>query len=261
MIDSHCHINDEAFLNHPEQYITEAIKAGVTDFLIVGYDLKSSRIAVDFATKLQHSYAAVGIHPSEAKAMKETDLIEIERLLQNEHVICVGEIGLDYYWDKDKTIQNLQKEIFIKQIDLANKYNKPISIHCREAIEECYKILKKHPVNCSGIMHCFAGSKEMAQKYIKLGFKIGVGGTLTFKNSVKPKEVIQSISSEDYVLETDAPYLAPHPYRGQQNHSKYLYLVRDAVCFLRGESIEKVEHDSTYNFKKIFNLWKNSLIK
>lgn len=254
MIDSHCHINDEAFVNNPEEYIKEANIAGVSDFLIVGYNLKSSRIAADFAAKLEHSYAAVGIHPSDVKEMQDDDLEEIEKLLQEPNVVCVGEIGLDFYWDKDRVVQDKQKDIFIKQIELANKYNKPISVHCRDAIEECYKILKRNRVLCGGVMHCFSGSKEMAQKFIKIGFKIGVGGTLTFKNSVKPKEVIQAITSNDYVLETDAPYLTPHPFRGQQNHSKYLYLVRDAISFLRGESIEQVDTDSTNNFRNLFKI-------
>lgn len=254
MIDSHCHINDEAFINNPEEYVKEAKKYGVSKFLIVGFNLKSSRIAADFAAKLDDSYAAVGIHPSDVKDIGENDLEEIENLIQKPNVICIGEIGLDFYWDKEESIKEKQKEFFIKQIELANKYNKPISIHCRDAIEECYKILKKHHVNRGGIMHCFAGSKEMAKKFIKLGFLIGVGGTLTFKNSVKPKEVIQNISDDDYVLETDAPYLTPHPYRGQQNHSKYLYLVRDAISFLRGETIQKVEECTTNNFNRLFNL-------
>lgn len=252
MIDSHCHINDPSFKDHPEEYINLAKSAGIAEFLVVGYDVKSSRIAVDIATKYPECFAAVGIHPSDVKRMKKGDLESIEELAKNDRVLAIGEIGLDYYWDKDKEVQDQQKEFFIKQIDIANKLNKPISIHCRDAYEDCYEILKAHPVNKGGVMHCYGGSPEMAKMFIKLGFVLGFGGTLTFKNARKPKEVLESISDKDYILETDAPYLAPDPYRGKQNHSKYLYLVRDKIAELRNISAEEVDRHSTDNFNRIF---------
>ncbi len=252
MIDSHCHINDPSFKDHPEEYINLAKSAGIAEFLVVGYDEKSSRIAVDIAKKYPECFAAVGIHPSDVKRMKKGDLESIEELAKNDRVLAIGEIGLDYYWDKDKEVQDQQKEFFIKQIDIANKLNKPISIHCRDAYEDCYEILKAHPVNKGGVMHCYGGSPEMAKMFIKLGFVLGFGGTLTFKNARKPKEVLESISDKDYILETDAPYLAPDPYRGKQNHSKYLYLVRDKIVELRNISAEEVDRHSTENFNRIF---------
>lgn len=252
MIDSHCHINDPSFKDHPEEYINLAKSAGIAEFLVVGYDEKSSRIAVDIAKKYPECFAAVGIHPSDVKRMKKGDLESIEELAKNDRVLAIGEIGLDYYWDKDKEVQDQQKEFFIKQIDIANKLNKPISIHCRDAYEDCYEILKAHPVNKGGVMHCYGGSPEMAKMFIKLGFVLGFGGTLTFKNARKPKEVLESISDKDYILETDAPYLAPDPYRGKQNHSKYLYLVRDKIAELRNISAEEVDRHSTENFNRIF---------
>lgn len=252
MIDSHCHINDPSFKDHPEEYINLAKSAGIAEFLVVGYDEKSSRIAVDIAKKYPECFAAVGIHPSDVKRMKKGDLESIEELAKNDRVLAIGEIGLDYYWDKYKEVQDQQKEFFIKQIDIANKLNKPISIHCRDAYEDCYEILKAHPVNKGGVMHCYGGSPEMAKMFIKLGFVLGFGGTLTFKNARKPKEVLESISDKDYILETDAPYLAPDPYRGKQNHSKYLYLVRDKIAELRNISAEEVDRHSTENFNRIF---------
>lgn len=252
MIDSHCHINDPSFKDRPEEYINLAKSAGIAEFLVVGYDEKSSRIAVDIAKKYPECFAAVGIHPSDVKRMKKGDLESIEELSKNDRVLAIGEIGLDYYWDKDKEVQDQQKEFFIKQIDIANKLNKPISIHCRDAYEDCYEILKAHPVNKGGVMHCYGGSPEMAKMFIKLGFVLGFGGTLTFKNARKPKEVLESISDKDYILETDAPYLAPDPYRGKQNHSKYLYLVRDKIADLRNISVEEVDRHSTENFNRIF---------
>lgn len=252
MIDSHCHINDPSFKDHPEDYINLAKSAGIAEFLVVGYDEKSSRIAVDISKKFPECFAAVGIHPSDVKRMKEGDLESIEELAKSERVLAIGEIGLDYYWDKEKEIQDQQKEFFIKQIDIANKLNKPISIHCRDAYEDCYEILKAHPVNKGGVMHCYGGSPEMAKMFIKLGFVLGFGGTLTFKNARKPKEVLESISDKDYILETDAPYLTPNPYRGKQNHSKYLYLVRDKIAELRNISADEVDRQSTANFNRIF---------
>ena len=252
MIDSHCHINDPSFKDHPEEYINLAKSAGIAEFLVVGYDEKSSRIAMDIAKNYQECFAAVGIHPSDVKRMKKGDLESIEELAKNDRVLAIGEIGLDYYWDKEKEVQDQQKEFFIKQIEIANKLNKPISIHCRDAYEDCYEILKAHPVNKGGVMHCYGGSPEMAKLLIKLGFVLGFGGTLTFKNARKPKEVLESISDKDYILETDAPYLAPDPYRGKQNHSKYLYLVRDKIAELRNISAEEVDRHSTENFNRIF---------
>ena len=252
MIDSHCHINDVSFKDHPEDYIKLAKEAGIAEFFVVGYDEKSSRIAENIAKKFSECFAAVGIHPSDVKRMKKGDLESIEKLAQNPKVLAIGEIGLDYYWDKEESVQNEQKEFFIKQIDIANKLNKPVSIHCRDAYEDCYQILKTHRVNKGGVMHCYGGSVEMAKLFINLGFVLGFGGTLTFKNARKPKEVLQSVSSKDYILETDAPYLAPDPYRGKQNHSKYLYLVRDMVAELRGISPEQVDKESTENFNRIF---------
>ena len=232
MIDSHCHINDELYKENPAGYVKEAEKAGVFQFLVVGFDEKSSELALEIANKYESCFAAVGIHPSDVKRMKSGDLELIEKLAIGKEVLAIGEIGLDYYWDKEKDVQDQQKEFFIKQIEIANKLNKPISIHCRDAYEDCYQILKTHRVKRGGVMHCYGGSPEMAKLFIGLGFVLGFGGTLTFKNARKPKEVLESISAKDYVLETDAPYLAPDPYRGKQNHSKYLYLVRDKVAEL-----------------------------
>ena len=154
MIDSHCHINDEAFINKEEEYIAEALKAGVDTFLVIGCDLKTSIKAVEIANKYDNCYAAIGIHPSDSKNALKDDLDNIEKLLTNNKVIAVGEIGLDYYWDKEENIKLNQKEYFIKQIELANKYNLPISIHCRDAYEDCPNILKAHKVdNYPGLPH------------------------------------------------------------------------------------------------------------
>ena len=254
MIDSHCHINDELYKNNPAEYVKEAGKAGVFQFLVVGFDEKSSELALEIASKNKSCYGAVGIHPSDAKNAKPGDLEKIKELAKSEKAIAIGEIGLDYYWDKDESVRAQQKEFFKEQIKIANELNLPISVHCRDALEDCLQILKENPVKRGGIMHCYAGSLEMSSEFIKLGFLLGFGGTVTFKNSVRPKEVAKNVPSNSYVLETDAPYLTPHPFRGKENHSKYLYLVRDQIAELRNISPEQVEKETTNNFKRVFGI-------
>lgn len=254
MIDSHCHINDEIYSGLENEYVLESQEAGVNKLINIGFDVKSSRIAVEIAEKHEEVYANVGVHPSEVKKTESGWLDKIEDLAKSNKVIGIGEIGLDYYWDKEPEIKEAQKAAFIEQINLANRLDLPISIHCRDAMEDCLNILKEHKVNKGGIMHCFAGSVESAHEVIKLGFILGFGGTLTFKNAVRPKEVIANIPSTAYVLETDSPYLTPEPYRGKPNHSKYIYLVRNKIAELRNISPEQVEKESTENFNRIYNL-------
>ncbi len=252
MIDSHCHINDELYINNPKEYVEEARKSGVETLLVVGFDRKSSEDAVRIANQFEGVYAAVGIHPSDVKKMKENDLQKIEELISNKKVIAIGEIGLDYYWDKEPKIKEQQKEFFIKQIELANKYNLPISIHCRDAYEDTLNILKNHPVKRAGVMHCYSGSLEMSNEFLKLGFVLGIGGTCTFKNAAKPKDIAAKVPQNSYLLETDSPYLTPTPFRGKPNHSKYLCYVRDEIANLKNISPNQVEIDTTNNFKRIF---------
>ena len=254
MIDSHCHINDNLYKENPEEYIKNAENSGVFQFLVVGFDKASSVDAVNISKQFNGCYAAVGIHPSDIKKRKENDLEEIRKLAKEEKVIAIGEIGLDCYWDKDEAIKAEQRKYFIEQIKIANELDLPISIHCREAIDDCLQILKENPVKNAGIMHCFAGSVESAKEFIKLGFLLGFGGTVTFKNAVRPKEVVASVPSDSYVLETDAPYLTPDPYRGKENHSKYLYLIRNKIAELRGISPEQVEKETNENFKRVFKI-------
>lgn len=252
MIDSHCHINDEMYLSDPTSYVKDAKEEGVFSFLVVGSTLKDSLEAVKIADKFDECYAAVGIHPEEVNKLENDYLEQIKTLAKSKKVIAIGEIGLDYYWEKDEQVREKQKMLFIAQINLANELDLPISIHCRDALEDCLNILKNHKVNRGGVMHCYAGSYEMAGEFIKLGFLLGFGGTTTFKNSVKPKEVVSKIPENSFVLETDAPYLTPVPFRGQPNHSKYLKFVRDEIAKLRGISSEKVDEITTQNFNRVF---------
>lgn len=252
MIDSHCHINDDIYFNKSKEYIEEAQKAGVQSFFVIGCDLKTSLRAVELAKTYNCCYAAVGIHPEDALHAGENDLELIEKLLSEKVVKAVGEIGLDYYWEKDEKMRDLQRKYFISQINLANKYSLPVVIHCRDAYGEVLEILKNHKVIRGGVMHCYGGSKELALEFIKLGFVIGIGGTCTFKNAVHPKEVAASIPNNSFILETDAPYLAPTPHRGEPNHSKYIPLIRERVALLRNQTVEEVEKETDETFKRIF---------
>ena len=254
LIDSHCHINDPVYLSKAKEYVLEANNAGVSLMLVVGYDLKSSTDAVKIAEQYDGVYAAVGIIPAEVKNMKPGDLKEIEKLISSKKVIAIGEIGLDYYWDKDEHLKHEQKKVFIEQIKLANKHNLPVSIHCRDAYQDLSEILKIHRINKKGIIHCYSSSPEMAVEFNKLGYLLGLGGTVTFKNAVTPKAVAKMVPLDKFVLETDAPYLTPVPHRGELNHSKYLNFIRDEIANLKGIKPQIVEQETTNNFKKLFSL-------
>ncbi len=254
MIDSHCHINDPAFRDDPAKYVKEAKEAGVDTLIVIGYDLASSIDAVNIANDFDGVFAAVGVHPSDVKKMGKDDLKEIETLLKNEKVIAIGEIGLDYHWDKDEVIRKRQIHYFETQIALANKHHLPIIIHSRDAINDTLQVLTNHKVHKGGIIHCYAGSKEMVPSFAKLGFICGIGGVVTFKNSVTIKEVVKHIDSSLYVLETDAPYLAPTPHRGELNHSKYLSLIASEMALIRNEDVSEIIKNSDSNFKRIFKI-------
>ena len=254
MIDSHCHINDELYRNNPIEYVKEATSYGINAFLVIGYDLKSSKEAVEIANKFENVYAAVGIHPSDVKNAGENDLEEIEKLISDKKVIAIGEIGLDFYWDKEEDVKEQQRIYFKKQIELANKHHLPISIHSRDANQETLKCLTETKPLFGGVMHCYSGSPEMMLYFLQLGLMMGIGGVVTFKNAVKTKEVAKAVPSDMYVLETDAPYLAPTPYRGKPNHSKYIPLIAEEIASLRGVSKEQVIEETDRNFKRIFKI-------
>lgn len=224
IFDTHIHLNDEKLLDNLDNYINEAKSYKVGRFLCVGYDIKSSIKACEIASKYDFVYAAIGIIPTEYNQYNENSINELKNLYfkYKDRIKAIGEIGLDYYWENDESVKKIQKEMFIKQIELANELNLPVSIHSRDSIQDTYQILKEHKVINNGIMHCYSGSKEMALEFIKLGFYIAFGGVLTFKNSKVTKDVIMNIPLNKIVFETDAPYLAPSPYRGKINEPKYI---------------------------------------
>lgn len=256
MIDSHCHLNHNSFYANPQKYIEEAMAKGVEAFLVIGYDLESSRRAYALAQRFENVYAAVGIHPTDIKKRGPGDLGEIEAMLSDKKVVGYGEIGLDYYWDKSGEDQKEQKKYFIEQIKLANEHQKPIIVHTREAAYDTFKILSDNPPRYGGIMHCYSGSAEMVGNYIDLGLYISLGGPVTFLNAKTPKEVAKITPLNRLLVETDSPYLSPHPLRGKTNSPANLPLILEEIARLRGVEAKIIDEATTANFRRLFRLEK-----
>lgn len=254
MLDSHCHLNDEKLFPRRAEVIEEAKKRGVNLFLCVGWDVESSRLAVQIAHEFPEVYAAVGLHPENLDGVDEGSLMEIKELAKDPKVLAIGEIGLDYHWFKDPAIRENQKKWFIKQIELANELHLPVSIHARDATQDTYDLLLVHPVLSKGNLHCYSGSVEMMKKFVPLGFYFGFDGPITYKGSIEPKNNATQVPTERILTETDSPYLTPVPYRGQTNEPKYIPEILKEMAVLRGESIENMEKIVERNFKNLFHV-------
>ena len=227
LIDTHAHLD----------MLSELDTTGVGKVIVPSVELKTMDKIVELS-ELYNVYSMVGIYPTEAKTYSENVENKMFELAQNPKVVAIGEIGLDYYWDK--SFVDLQKEVFIKQIKLANKLNLPIVVHDREAHKDCYDILKEHNKGSKVVLHCFSGSVEFMRECVKEGWYIALGGVVTFKNAVKMKEVAKDVPLEKLVLETDSPYLTPVPFRGKENKPAYVRYVAEEIANLRGTSIDEI---------------------
>ena len=254
IFDTHCHLNDEALLSRIDEVLEAASKVGVNRYLVVGWNKESSFKAVELAHQYDGVYAAIGLHPTDIDGVTDEDFNEVMSLVNDPKVVCVGEIGLDYYWVKDLNQREKQKEWFIKQIEFANQVKKPISIHNRDAFMDCLKVLKEHKPLYGGVMHCYAGSVELLKDVLDLGLYIGLGGPLTFTNAKTPKEVCEHVPLERLVAETDSPYLAPHPLRGTVNEPKNIALVIDEMTRLKGLSKKHILDVLYQNSLRLFKL-------
>jgi len=253
LFDSHTHLNDDVLYAHIDEVVKRSLDADVSFFLCVGYDKASSIRALEIAHRYPFVYAAIGFHPTEAQKVTDDDLKWLEIALTDEKVKAVGEIGLDYFWDQ--THKDVQKYIFIKQLQLANKYHLPVSIHMRDATKDTYEILKNEKSqDTQGIMHCFSGSVESAREFIKLNMMISLAGPVTFKNAKDPKAVASQIDLNQMLIETDAPYLAPHPYRGKENSPAYLRIIAEEIARIKNISYSEVATTTCNNAKKIFRI-------
>lgn len=252
LFNTHTHLNSEQLFGNRDLYIQNAIDRGVKYFTVVGYDLESSRLAVQIAHEYDFIYAAVGISPNDCKETTDEDLEAIEALAKDPKVVAVGEIGLDYYWDE--VSKEKQIDCFKKQLEIAKRLFLPVTIHARDAYEDTLDILSKSGVK--GIMHCYSGSYEMALRFIKIGYYISLAGPVTFKNAKVPKRVAEGVDLNYLLVETDDPYLTPAPYKGKQNEPGNVYFVAQKIAELKGLSYEEVAKQTTENALKVFQLKK-----
>lgn len=253
LFDTHAHLNDEQFNDDLIEVIERAKNAGVTDMVVVGFDRSTIKRAMELTDQYEFIYACIGWHPVDAIDMTDDDLKWIEELSGHPKVIALGEMGLDYHWDKSP--KEIQHDVLRKQIRLAKKVNLPIVIHNREATSDIMMILKEeHAEEVGGIMHCFSGSVEVAKECLAMNFYISLGGPVTFKNAKKPKEVAEAVPLNKLLIETDCPYLAPHPYRGKRNEPSYVKLVAEQIAELKGITFEEVAEATTKNAKKLFGI-------
>ena len=254
LIDTHCHLNDEQLYQDLDNVISRALQTGIEKMVVIGWDKDSSLKAIKIAEQYPFIYACVGFHPENLEDVDDEQLNEVLNLYSHPKVVGIGEIGLDYHWEKDLQKREIQKHFFIKQIEFANKVGLPISIHSREAFQDTLEILKEHKPLHGGVMHCYSGSVENIQDIINLNLYIGLDGPVTFRNAKTPKEVAAEVPLEKLVLETDSPYLSPHPLRGTVNEPSNLILIADEIANLRDMSKKHLLEVVYDNSCKLFNL-------
>lgn len=255
IFETHGHYDDEQFDEDRERLIAEFLEKDIDKVMNVGADMQSSRNSVELAGKYPHFYAAVGVHPSEVGDLTEDDMQALKQMtLENPKVKAIGEIGLDYHFDDDPP-RDVQKKWFIRQLELAQELGMPIIIHSRDAASDTMEILKDMDGGRNGgVIHCYSYSREQAREYIKMGFHIGVGGVVTFKNSRRLQEVVEDIPLEKIALETDSPYMAPVPFRGTRNSALNIPYIAEKIAEIKGVPVQKV-YDQTYaNALKMYKM-------
>lgn len=253
IFDSHAHYDDEAFEEDRDSLLMGMQEAGVGAIVNVGASLRGVRDTAALTEKYPFVYGAVGIHPDHVEQLNDGVMEEMRSLCAREKIVAVGEIGLDYYWDKNP--REMQKEWFIRQLALAKEVRLPVNIHSREAAQDTFDIMKaEHAGSTGGVIHCYSGSKEMARDYLNLGYYLGVGGVVTFKNARVLKEVVAYAPLDRILVETDCPYLAPTPFRGKRNASPLLSYVLDQIAELKGVSREEAEQTTWDNACRMYQI-------
>ena len=247
IFDSHAHYDDKKFDGIRDSLLEALPSHGVCGVINCGCDTESSKKALSFAEKYPYFYAAVGVHPENIGGGRVS---EIEELAKHRKCVAIGEIGLDYYWVSDNKEE--QKALFEEQLILANRLGLPVIVHDRDAHADTLEILKKHRPR--GVVHSFSGSTEMAREILELGMYIGIGGVITFKNAKKLPEVVNRLPEDRFLLETDAPYLTPVPYRGEINHSAMIYYTAKKIAEIRNASVESVLNSARKNTEKLFGI-------
>ena len=257
LFDSHAHYNDEKFNEDRNELIPELYKKGITKIIVAGYNVTSSKKAIQIANEYEYIYTTCGISPNDIPQNDEQlqkELKPIEEMAQNKKVKAIGEIGLDYYWNKEN--KEFQKKVFKEQIHIANQLKLPIVIHSRDAVMDTLNILKEFPVIKTGVFHCCQLNKELIKEALKLGYYISFAGPVTFKNSKNASEVITQVPIDKILIETDSPYLSPEPNRGKRNDSSNVIYIAEKIAQIKGISVGEVAKTTYGNTCKIFEIAK-----
>ena len=252
LFDSHAHLNSERFKKDAKEVRQAGMDGGVVGLLNVGYDLKTSRLAIRQAEEFENVWAAVGIHPHDAKDYTPEIEEELRKMAVHPKVVAIGEMGLDYHYMNSP--KEVQREVFIKQMELAREVDLPIIIHDREAHAECLELIQTHGQGLQGVFHCFSGSKEFALEVIRLGFYVSFAGPVTYKNARNLKEAAQVVPLDRILIETDCPYLAPDLYRGKRNEPLYVGEIAKEIGELRKISLEEVSEATLKNACDLFTI-------
>ena len=256
IFETHAHYDDAKFDEDREELLEKVHNSGVNPIINVGASINSTKQTLELAKNHDYIYAAVGVHPSDIADLNEETFAWLKEQTKYEKTIAIGEIGLDYYWVKDEEQRKLQREIFIRQLDIARQLHLPVCVHDREAHGDTLAILKKEARDIRGVMHCYSGSLEMARELMKLDWFIGVDGPLTFKNAAKLPEIVQRLPLERILVETDCPYMAPVPMRGKRNEPAYVYHVAAKLAELRQVAFDEVARQTTSNAQELYGrLW------
>ncbi len=254
IFDTHAHYDDGQFDEDREELLRSMADKGVGTIVNVSASLKSCRRVVNMVQDYPFMYAAVGVHPDEVGELDVESFVREQA--KREKVVAIGEIGLDYYWDHES--HDIQKKWFVRQLELAGELGLPVLIHSREAAADTMEIMKEYARGLTGVIHCYSYSEEMAEEYVKMGFYIGVGGVVTFKNARKLKRTVERIPLASIVLETDCPYLAPEPFRGKRNQSAYIRFVAGEVAKIKGITCEEVIARTEENGKRLYGIMREA---
>lgn len=247
-IDTHCHLFKE-YYDDLDSVIENVSEKGIKRVVISGCDMESNREVLELVKKYDIVYGTLGFHPTELKSFLFSDLCWLKEHINDDKIVGIGEIGLDYHYDG--TDREKQKLVLRKQLEIAEEYNKPVVIHSRDSIGDTYNILKEY--NVKGTIHCFSGSVEMAREFVKIGYYIGIGGIITFKNAKNIIEVVKEIPLSYILLETDAPYLAPEPYRGNINSPSYIPVIAKRIAEVKNAQIKEIAEVTSSNAEALFD--------
>ena len=249
MVDTHCHLYSE-YYDDLDEIIDKIMKSGVFAIIVNGCDMRTNKEVLELVNKYDIVYGALGFHPTELDEFSEDDFRWLEEHINDDKIVAIGEIGLDYHYDN--TDKEKQLYVFKRQLEIAKLYNKPVIVHSRDSIQDTYNILKES--GCYGSIHCYSGSLEMAREFVKIGFCLGLGGVCTFKNAKNVVDVINNIGLEYILMETDSPYLTPEPHRGEKNDSSYLIYILDKISQLKGIDKDVVNTTINNNVRRLFDI-------